>query len=88
MLNNKWIQILIVAIIIFGICIVAKINFTGSLGSNGIHAAIDRGSSNQQHSHRWETPMLQPEWWNLYTQVLETYARKSVRVEVSPLVPD
>ena len=46
MLNNKWIQILIVAIIIFGICIVAKINFTGSLGSNGIHAAIDRGSSN------------------------------------------
>ena len=43
MLNNKWVQILIATIIIFGICIVAKINFSGSVGSNGIHASIDRG---------------------------------------------
>jgi hypothetical protein len=41
--NNKIVQWLIAAIIIFGICWVARINLSGSVGSNGIHGSIDRG---------------------------------------------
>lgn len=41
-MNNKWVQILIAAIIIFGVCWVAKINMSGSVGSNGITGSIER----------------------------------------------
>ena len=41
--NNRLIQILIVAIIVIGICMFAKLNLSGSVGSNGIHADIGTG---------------------------------------------
>jgi hypothetical protein len=42
-MNNKWVQLLIAVIIVIGICMVAKLNLSGSIGSNGIHGSIDRG---------------------------------------------
>jgi len=44
MFNNKFVQILIVGLIIFGICWIAKVNFSAQVGSSGIHVGMDRGS--------------------------------------------
>ena len=43
MFNNKFVQILIVALVIFAICWLAKINFHGEVGSSGINVGMTRG---------------------------------------------
>lgn len=41
-LGNKIVQTLLIALVIFGICILAGLNFHLSVGANGIDAGINR----------------------------------------------
>lgn len=42
--NNRIVQILLVACVIIGICIIARLNFHVAAGSNGINFGVERGS--------------------------------------------
>lgn len=44
-LQNKYVQILIVVLVIIGICMLAKLNLHGNVGSNGINVGVDRGAN-------------------------------------------
>lgn len=44
-LNNRIVQILLAALVIVGICLIARLNFHMSAGSNGVSAGVERTSN-------------------------------------------
>lgn len=40
--NNRWIQLIIIIVIIFGLLIMVGIDFTVQVGASGMHFNVDR----------------------------------------------